>query len=399
MSVKLTPPVGTPVPSKVDVGPHHIWVNAREHTFLASGTAALSCALLCAKHIKPEKTDVLLPAYGCPDLIAAVEYAGLTPVLVDISLVPFGYNPESLSECLSSSTLAIVNTTLLGIRMETAALLNCTEKDIILIEDNAQWFPEPKDQTSSEKKIALFDQSFDNFDLSIVSFGRGKPVNLMGGGAVFAHSERAAQALCTVQKSADQNLTIESSSNTLSIPYRFKSHVFEALCNAWLYGIVTKLPFLSIGETVFHSLDKVEPISPDALNLLPTAITRYIAQQRQTEFRFRNSDIASPFVAQSQNRLLRFPVFFSHRKVRDAAIKVLEEHGIGASPFYGAVLSEIPGVQSNLKSMASYPGAQKFADNMMTLPTHIRITDELSEITLNLCRDYQPVTQADFFES
>lgn len=57
--------------------------------FFDSGTAALAASILVSisKKATPEP-EVILPAYGCPDLISAVVYAGAKPVLVDLEEKP-----------------------------------------------------------------------------------------------------------------------------------------------------------------------------------------------------------------------------------------------------------------------------------------------------------------------
>ena len=52
--------------------------------FFQSGTAALAAALMACKAARRiGQPEVLLPAYACPDLLSAVDFAGLRPVLVD----------------------------------------------------------------------------------------------------------------------------------------------------------------------------------------------------------------------------------------------------------------------------------------------------------------------------
>ena len=72
-------PVGCPISLRIQqldythFGKFHV-------LFYQSGTSALAAALIAAKYAKSDsctKHEVLLPAYACPDLISACQYAGL----------------------------------------------------------------------------------------------------------------------------------------------------------------------------------------------------------------------------------------------------------------------------------------------------------------------------------
>lgn len=82
----LTPPVGTKaIFTSKQCRSFAELTNAEDYILVNSGTAALSLSLIVAKTTNAEKNEVILPAYGCPDLVAAIEYAGLIPVIVDIT--------------------------------------------------------------------------------------------------------------------------------------------------------------------------------------------------------------------------------------------------------------------------------------------------------------------------
>jgi dTDP-4-amino-4,6-dideoxygalactose transaminase len=54
-------------------------------SFYCSGTAALAVAIKVSIEYKDiQQPEIILPAYGCPDLISATVYAGAKPVLVDL---------------------------------------------------------------------------------------------------------------------------------------------------------------------------------------------------------------------------------------------------------------------------------------------------------------------------
>ena len=82
------PPVGNPV--RLSGGRHDESLlqeifSPYSPRFFDSGTSALAASVLVAINVKgASDPEVILPAYGCPDLISAVVFAGKRPVLVPI---------------------------------------------------------------------------------------------------------------------------------------------------------------------------------------------------------------------------------------------------------------------------------------------------------------------------
>ena len=154
--------------------------------FTRSGTEALSLAVrfAIADHSCVDSPEVLMPAYGCPDLVAAVIAQGATPVLVDLAdhQTPF-MSIHGVEAAITCNTVAIIAVGFLGLPERLEALADVARANtLLLIEDSAQCFP-PK---SIEAGCYLA-------DLIVLSFGRGKPINLMGGGALLIrkdHHER-----------------------------------------------------------------------------------------------------------------------------------------------------------------------------------------------------------------
>ena len=138
------------------------------------GTAALAATVMAAMARRPiVAAEVLLPAYGCPDLISAILYAGAKPVLVDLAANTPWLDQTQLIAKINEHTVAIIGVNFLGIEERMAGLSAIAqEAGITLIEDSAQRLLEP----STDSQV--------RGDFIVQSFGRGKPVSLLGGGAV-----------------------------------------------------------------------------------------------------------------------------------------------------------------------------------------------------------------------
>jgi len=90
------------------------------HAFLvSSGTAALTIALMALKARAlsegcSQRSDVVIPAYTCFSVPAAVVKAGLRPVLCDVESTSFDFNHDQLERTLNDRTLCVVAHHLFG---------------------------------------------------------------------------------------------------------------------------------------------------------------------------------------------------------------------------------------------------------------------------------------------
>ncbi|RLA21594.1 MAG: hypothetical protein DRQ62_09345, partial [Gammaproteobacteria bacterium] len=226
-------------------------LSSEQARFYASGTAALAAAIVAAMKVKSiEPAEVILPAYGCPDLVSAVEFAGARPVLVDIEADRPWYDLTQLASAITDNTVAIVAVNLFGISERWAQLREQAEKNnVVLIEDSAQYFPGGEEQQDWQG------------DLIVFSFGRGKPVSLLGGGAVLANAEPLLELLPQPKKSITtfrQRLT-----------YNLKVKLYNAIILPSLYWLPQSLPFLHLGETRYHTLQAIEVMDQQYMDLLP----------------------------------------------------------------------------------------------------------------------------------
>ena len=337
----------------------------------ASGTAALAAAIVAAMKVKSiEPAEVILPAYGCPDLVSAVEFAGARPVLVDIEADRPWYDLTQLASAITDNTVAIVAVNLFGISERWAQLREQAEKNnVVLIEDSAQYFPGGEEQQDWQG------------DLIVFSFGRGKPVSLLGGGAVLANAEPLLELLPQPKKSITtfrQRLT-----------YNLKVKLYNAIILPSLYWLPQSLPFLHLGETRYHTLQAIEVMDQQYMDLLPANIYCYqddasasirrekisLMLDSLTDSSDRPINLPRLCKVEANRRLLRYPLLLEARS-RDRAYLRLKQAGLGASIMYPASLPKIPGVNHLLDDRQSFPNAEDFASRVLTLPTHTGVSEK-----------------------
>lgn len=328
--------------------------------YVNSGTAALALALMVARARNPaiEHPEVILPGYACPDLVAAAVYAGITPVLADIGAHDPGYDLISLQQALSSSVIAVVAVNFLGISERLPELQQCLRAypRVLLVEDNAQWFPEPVAGASLTG------------DAVCLSFGRGKPVSLMGGGAMLLHESLAIDAVVAPL------IGPAIPAGRLYLP---KVLAYNALLEPNLYGLISRNPWLKLGRTVFKPLSGITEMDGERKALLPTNIERYL-QSSQVFQSYMAAVVPSAMdfsasLSLRRGRLLRYPVLCASATQREQLLARLRIGGLGATALYQRILPEIDGVAGRVVVRGSLDGAKAFAQRLLTLPLHASV--------------------------
>lgn len=356
---KMLPPVGEPIrlgprsdPPEF-TGFHSVWTQ--------SGTAALALAVRLAMDQRPDvaRPEVLIPAHGCPDLVAAVRFAGAIPILVDIGPEDPGFDPASLEQAWTKATVAVVAVNFLGIRERVHDLAHAaTTRNTWLIEDSAQWYPEPQ---------ADENEPFSPTDAVILSFGRGKPVSLLGGGALLVREGRESNPALESLKAAPNEW----------LP-ALKIALYNQLLQPRWYGLIGRNPLLSVGGTHYAPLVGVQAMASWRLELLGSNAAAWLDRDRWRETAISEMLISCEAVAvnlphllkERTRRLLRYPLLCRDRETRDRLLAQLVTAGLGATAMYREALPWVPGVAPVLDVIPALPGARAFAEHLLTLPVH-----------------------------
>ncbi|MGB5474745.1 MAG: DegT/DnrJ/EryC1/StrS family aminotransferase [Gammaproteobacteria bacterium] len=352
--------------AQTDLSPAEIF-RPYEAEFYHSGTAALATAIMAAIRLKVvDSPEVILPAYGCPDLISAVLYAGARPVLVDLEPQRPWMDLELLASSVSSQTVAIIAASLFGIQERMPAIKTIAERSsVVLIEDSAQAFP--TDGMAS----------FWTGDLVVISFGRGKPVSLLGGGAVLCQDDRFRGLLPECRP--------DSPAPALArVTLRLKARLYNLMSSAYVYWMPAGLPFLHLGETRYHPLTSIRCMDNARLELLAANTEAYRRRSLHVqaalaglvgELATRSGSVVDlPAVCNlpASHALLRYPLLVEP-VIRDRVYNRLRREGLGVSRMYPAALSGIAGLEEYLGVAGISPVAQNFAARVLTRPVHERV--------------------------
>ncbi len=204
----------------------------------------------------------------------------------------------------------------------------------------------------------------------VLSFGRGKPVNAGGGGALLSRdSSGAAGGFGWPDIVAQAGAGLRGASRAL------KRVAFNLAIHPSAYGLMRRMPGLAIGET--HYRPASEPMAMDLFTarVLCSATAREprapSRAQREFEQAFRGLpagwiDLPHSIVQGAIPPLLRYALLAPDRAVRDRVLGKLDR--FGASRFYGCALPDLPGMPPVESS--GIDEARRFADRVLTLPVH-----------------------------
>jgi len=308
--------------------------------------------------------EIVMPAYACPDLVSAVIFAGARPVLVDMEVGRPWFDLDAMKAVLNPRTAAIIGVNLFGISerwFELRALAK--HAGVVLIEDSAQYFPGENEGVSWQG------------DLVVLSFGRGKPVSLLGGGAVLSRNNMLCEYLPVPDDSPAgmrQRLT-----------YNLKVRAYNGLLSPWVYWLPLSLPFLHLGETCYHPLGGIGAMDAVRRGLLPANLARYRADRQVKRSRQisqmldavdKTMNLPAKCAQEPSRHLLRYPVLCATGQ-RDRLYERLQRAGLGVSKMYPAALPQINGLAGFFND-SKFPNAQDFAARILTLATHPGVTEQ-----------------------
>lgn len=361
------PPVRRPVPlARTGTTAHRAQMSqffgGREVVLHPSGTAALASALAqCATKSNTRSPEAILPAYGCPDLVSACVSAGVFPRLVDLQPSAWKYDSAALRRSFSCNVVAIVAVNLLGVGDDATELAGWSrENKVALIQDSAQFLP----RTGREWPG----------DYIILSFGRGKPLNLLHGGALIAKAEGI---------SPDTAQRARISWRDRLRGSRFAALAFNALTLPMSYRAVSAVPGLSLGEVRYKELRNTGAVPEREWKIVGAAFDLYRRKPSYSDAIWEPA--LEKWRAAGVERLtcpgerpdpepLRLALLARGRSVRNALVAKLNARGLGASIMYQSSLTGVMGVPHAVSDQGPFPNASDIADRLFTVPTHGLVT-------------------------
>lgn len=329
---------------------------------LDSGTSALAVALRFAAQRRPGR-PVLLPAWGCYDLATAADAAEVEVGLYDLDPATLGPDWDSLASGLRGEPAAVVAVHFFGVPVDLQRLSTLTRAaGAALIEDAAQG----AGGELGGKPLGAWG------DLSLLSFGRGKGLTGGRGGALLAHQESWREAVATVALPPGR----ESAAEAIALLAQW------LLTRPGIYRLPASLPWLGLGQTVYHPPHPAAGLSALAAGTLAVTLDLAIseADRRRRHAAWLRERIAlgacqvPSGVAGGVPGWLRLPVVLPREQ--SAALSKGSARALGIYPGYPLALAELPGFGARLTERNTpTPGARELARRLVTLPTHGGLRD------------------------
>lgn len=328
-------------------------LRAAEVWLLASGREALRLALALLAE-RSGRDEVVLPAYTCWSVPAAAVAAGMRVRLVDVD-ARGRIDRRHLATLPLERAAAVVVSNLFGCA-EPLRLVErlVRSRGVAVIDDAAQSLGAIGSDGAVGSRGAC----------SVLSFGRGKPLQALGGGALVWHTRPPRRSAAAAAR-----------------PRPLSAWALAQLWNAAVsppaFSLIASVPGAGVGLTRFDPDFRRGPIRGAHLVLCAHALEHFEARTR------RRAAVAATLAAGIHERTAfepvtsppgeqaahpRLAVLAPDRGHRDAALRELA--GAGASGLYPASLDAIPALAESRVGSDAVPGARALAERVFTLPTH-----------------------------
>ena len=302
-----------------------------------------------------DRDQVLIPGYTCYSVAASIAKAGLRIRVYDVDPETFSADIDDIRRKINPHTLAIVCQHLFGIPTDLEELVPLArEEKCYLIEDAAQALG------GRMGGIPLGTLG----DFGFYSFGRGKPLPLGCGGALIGKDSQILSSL-----------SISKLANSLTAFVKVAGG--QVFSSPHIYWFPEALP-LGLGETVFDPgfpvlgiAGKIRTLGEKTLSFLTTlnCHRRKIARTYLGVIGEHNcvtSYDGTPVYT-------RFPVIASEVPISK------ELKRLGVRRMYPRAIVDEPDIRPYLtQAETPTPGATEIARRLITLPTHMGISENLA---------------------
>ncbi|WP_161807154.1 DegT/DnrJ/EryC1/StrS family aminotransferase [Desulfatitalea tepidiphila] len=337
------------------------------YCLLGPSGRALLCRLLVGLSEKDpgQRNEVLMPAYTCYSVAAAVAKAKLKIRLYDLHPQTFAPVTDSVSKNLGRNTLAVITQHLLGVPTDVSTVGQMArETGAWHIEDAAQALG----GDLNGKPIGAIG------DFGLLSFGRGKPLPLGGGGALISRRFNPAQIVSGIRKGTGWKTILAS-------------FITQPAAHPLLYGLAEALP-LGLGQTEFNAGFPVGR-TPTALMKLIKPMMATLPQlnhHRRTIAAIYQREIPARHLVSLQETCT--PVFPRFPVLGRAGRLTARLRQLGVRRLYPHALHQEPEIMAfAVDTSQQCDGAAILGQQLITLPTHHAIgADMARKIARNVSR-------------
>jgi len=342
------------------------------HVFtVSSGKAALALTLMALK-ARSSRRDVVIPAYTCFSVPAAVLKAGLRPVLCDIDASTFDFDHAQLARTLSGDTLCVVAHHLFGVPAAIEGIRAlCAAHRIVLVEDAAQ----AMGAESSGRRLGTLG------DVGIFSLGRGKNITCGSGGIIVTNSRSVADAIARLY------WPLAAASRASQLADFVRLVIMTIFIRPWLYWIPAALPFLELGRTVYPKQIPLKRLSGTQAGLLRNWRRRLARsnQVRAATAAYFSRQLSLARARDGAHPYLRLPIVAANAAEQGRLFALSQKRGLGVALAYPTPINEIPEIRAAFDGQR-FPAARTVSERLLTLPTHHWVSERDQRAIAEMCR-------------
>ncbi len=336
---------------------------------VSSGKAALVLILKALQKLHPERDEVLISAFTCYSVPAAIKKAGLKIKLCDTGEGSLDFDKRQFEAIIeenkkNNKILCILVTHLFGCPADFYGIKKIVGSKIPIVEDAAQAMGE---KIENEKLGTLGDVGF-------FSLGRGKALSAMEGGVIVTDRNDLGGILSDLLKK------IEVPSVLDRLKLAVKTILTTVLQHPVLFCLPKALPFLKLGETLYEEDFSIRQMSSFQKSLVGNWQKRLKGHQKTRKkniifWRENFPQIITQICAgQKKASLIRLPLLARSAEERDKVCLKSEAVGCGIMPTYPAPINEISQISEEFAGQY-FPNAQQMAKCLMTIPVHEYVSE------------------------
>lgn len=353
--------------------------------FISTGRAAMAFLLQQMKTLSSNmhKNEIIIPSYTCYSVPASIIKAGFKPRICDIDKKTLSYNLDLMRNIDFENVFAIITSNLYGIPNDLVEIEKIAhENSVYLIDDAAQ--------SMGASVNGRYAGTFG--DAGIFSLDKGKNITSINGGIIVTNNDELASVLNKEFRALPARKFFEDAIDLA------KLFIYTLLLPPGRYWLLKYLPFIGLGKTLYTTNFSAEKYSQRLAKIGHNLFARLgeINASRTANARLLlsllkdNDNLTIPVTAASSasSVYLRLPVLFKNREMRDRALQLLNDSGIGATCSYPLSIGEIPELQYLFDNMRNnYTVGREVSRTILTLPTHAFVEkahiEKMSQILRN----------------
>lgn len=326
---------------------------------VSSGRAAIALILQTMHELRPTRDEVLIPAYTCYSVPAAIRRAGLKVRLCDLAAGSLDFDYDLLAQEMENPRLlCVIPTHLFGIPANVARVKGLADsRGVFVLEDAAQ----AMGGAGNGRMLGTMG------DAGIFSLARGKALTTIQGGIILTDDDALGEKLRTKVASLPGCPVYDC------LKLFAEAFALMVLIRPWLYWLPKSLPFLNLGETRFDTSFVITKLSPFQAGLgsgWSRKLPRFQAnRQANISALAREGLSCGSFVSSATPNLIRLPVLVRDFEVKMEIFEYSERAGLGISPGYPDSIDGIAGLD-NLVGAEAFPQAKRVARTLLSLPLH-----------------------------